>query len=308
MKFVFQSFWTKLICLILCFCLIMECKPLLAEPLSDTSQNILATSGSIKIAWSYPAFKTTIHTQYTVASIKAWWRRLTNRDSGGSGSIPPGPEGISRGSCNTLSQEFMAILPSLESLNQISNEFDEKELKSGTPLFGLTAYQSPTLWFYIPELPTGISTAELMLQQRENDKNKDILNEPIRITNLSSESGFLGVDLETVSASPIILEPDKLYSWYFSLICNNKRPSRNPSVSGWIGYEPSVGQTGLDNSSDRQRISKYKADEIWHDALTLSAKLRCNGMSDTEWFELLEEIGIDEDIAGAEIKQCSTVF
>lgn len=303
MKTIFELFLVKLICLILCFCLILDCDSALAKTLSDKNQNTLVASSSKIIEEHYPTFN--INTQYLLAGgWGEWWCRVTNRRCG---DLPQGPEGITRGDCNALSQDFVAIVPSLENPNQFPNLLNEENTDSNKPLFGLTTYQSPTLWFYVPKLIKA-NKAELMLQIRENGQNRDVLEQVIPINDLPRDSGIWGINLESVTDLPIVLEPNKLYGWYLSLVCNDKRPSRNPSVSGWIAYEPDFDQTTLDMLSNRQRISRYKADEIWHDALTLSAKLRCNGAGDTDWIELVESIGFDEEMAMAEIQQCSTIF
>jgi hypothetical protein len=189
-------------------------------------------------------------------------------------------------------------------LNQESEIASSKGFESA---LGLTFDEYPTFWFYVPNLPVGISDAELMLQDEDN---MDVFDQPITIP---IEPGLFSF---TTRSTGVPLALDKAYHWYFSIICDSRRPSRNLSVDAWIRRVPLSRdfQRQLDTAAeDRKRVELYVNHGIWYEALTLIAKLRCKYPEDVllinDWTTLLQSIGINEktarEIAQKPIVQCS---
>ncbi|MBT9313784.1 DUF928 domain-containing protein [Leptothoe kymatousa] len=307
MRAIIQSCWLKVVALLLLMGLSLGGMPSSAAALSVSGQELLVAPALKQNLDSSSPFASTIDIHH-IPQVLAWFWIFRSPKSD-TGELPETTSGGTRGKCNALSQKLTAIVPPLEK-PIVDSEGHSKQSKA---LFGSTADASPKLWFYIPRLPADVEGAELMLQVRQdNEKNRDAIAQPIFIENIPRESGIFGLDLDTLDGSGIALAPEKLYSWYFSLVCYPERPSRNPSATGWIKYEPYDQRSGLDTLSNRQRIEKYINDGLWHDALTLAAKLHCQsdatGVNNADWTDLLKSIGLEDDVAQADILQCSGLF
>jgi len=212
-----------------------------------------------------------------------------------------------RGKCSDVSRSFIGLIPPVVSLAEaestsINGSMPSTQIKS---FVGLTAEAFPTLWFHIPELPDDVENLELMIQ---DDQNVDVIPEPVDIL-LSSDSGIYSIDW---SVTRVPLELGKSHHWYLSIVCDADRPSRNPSIDGWVQRVSltSAIEEQLESTTDeREQISLYIKDGIWHEALTRLAKLRCAFPDDEglkeDWTTLLTSIGIPNDIAIAPILQCS---
>ncbi len=211
-----------------------------------------------------------------------------------------------RGACSNLDPPLLALLPPLPQSS------DEKAslangLESGSALT-LGAY--PTFWFYVPrklqQLKDPPRVAEFMLQ---NENNEDVINKPFRI--LLNSWGIVSFQLplptqeRPKSDASYALEVGKSYHWYFSVICNQQRPSRNPSVDGWT--ERILPSTLSDSQLEEKDLSlerlldKLYANNIWHETFTLLAKLRCeepdNPIVNDYWPDMLEALKLkDMDI------------
>ena len=198
-----------------------------------------------------------------------------------------------RGQCSNLNPPLIALVPSKES---------ERESESA---LGFTAEEFPTFWFYVPSLPSGVNSAEFMLQEflLQEKKYKDVLESPFTF---QVKEGISNFNLQSVG---VPLEPDKVYHWYFSIICDSQRPSRNPSIDAWVRLvKPSSELSQIKADGDyKRRLQLYMQEGIWYDTLTLLARLRCQDQ-DAEFFEawssLLQSIGIEEEIAREPILSC----
>lgn len=202
---------------------------------------------------------------------------------------------IRRGKCNSLEPPLTSLVPLAWSPPSLLKETDWPT--SVSMVEGHTIDKYPTFWVFIPSILNRnkenehyADYAEIMVQ---NDKGQDVLiDAPIRIT-LPKDQGFLGL---RVLSQP--LEVDTPYYWYFSVICDPDRPSRNPSVDGivWVlpNEEVQFEESNLTLTSPRleQKIQEYTGAGLWYDALTLLAQERCADPENTElvdaWKALLE--------------------
>lgn len=140
------------------------------------------------------------------------------------------------------------ILPSNNAINE--------KLKT-VPLWSNTLEEKPTLWFYISytyDEKSEIEYAKFALI----DEDKHLVREPIRFK-LPEKRGIAQVRI------PISLTRGKVYQWFFSVVCDENKPSRNPSVTGWIHR----------TEKDNQRLGQlsqaylyYAKWGLWYDSLT----------------------------------------
>ncbi|KAM3091839.1 DUF928 domain-containing protein [Phormidesmis sp. 146-35] len=225
---------------------------------------------------------------------------------------------IRRGTCRNLESPLTVLLP-----------LTQKTSQGFKDSFGLTVTNYPTFWIYVPQLPSEIKIAEFKIQDQDGN---DFLAEPILVdlfgTTLPTNSSadfkqpfriVLPRTLQTETHPHIIgisLPPEvkslsfgEFYHWYLSIICDSRRPSRNPNVDGWIGViqpdldlENEIAKVG--NDLERSRI--YAREGIWHDTLTTLAILRCKELQNpifaSEWSSLLR----DESVRLNEIADKST--
>ena len=177
-----------------------------------------------------------------------------------------------------LATSIKALVPSLE-----GSEGSTSEL-----VWGRTTQANPTLWFYVPYAADRLKFAKLVVL----DENKQLLPQyPLRIS-LVETPGIISVQL------PDPLEINKLYSWYFSVICSTEKPSRNPSIRGWIERaEPIAGNTYED----------YAKNGIGYDMVTdlVSQYKRQPEQYIQDWLQLLESLDA-KDLNDVPIIPCCT--
>ncbi|MEH2247835.1 DUF928 domain-containing protein [Nostoc sp.] len=127
-------------------------------------------------------------------------------------------------------------------------------------VWGKTLEANPSFWFYIPFVykESELEYAKFVML----DEDRHIVVEPIffRLPN-KDVMGKPSIAKLTLPANLKPLEINKQYNWFFSIICDERKPSRNPSVTGWIQREalPVLAP---------QNYLYYARSGIWYDAVT----------------------------------------
>ncbi len=86
----------------------------------------------------------------------------------------------------------------------------------------------PTFWFYLPGYPASIHSAKFVLL----DESNHLLQQPVYAQLPPNSDGILaGL---TLPAKGKALEVGKQYTWYFSILCDPFKPSRNPELIGQV--------------------------------------------------------------------------
>jgi hypothetical protein len=126
--------------------------------------------------------------------------------------------GVKRGPCTTINNEsLIAFTPDRK---------HKKVYARGNSASTTKPY--PTLWFYLPHYKDSIKEAKLVLL----DEQKHLAQNPIFIELPKASNGVLTEVTLPTTGKP--LELGKQYSWYFSILCDPEKPSRNPEVAGKI--------------------------------------------------------------------------
>ncbi|MCT7990094.1 DUF928 domain-containing protein [Laspinema olomoucense] len=154
---------------------------------------------------------------------------------------------------------------------------------------GLTVEAYPTFFWYLPS--TSATGVEFVLMDEKGEK---VIYETTFRT--KGEAGIVSLNLpENASLPP--LEINANYRWYFSIICNPEDRAADVYVQGWIRrIEASAGLTEqlLATTSDLERAEVYARNGIWHEAISVLAKLRRsnpnNGDIAREWEELITSV------------------
>ncbi len=154
---------------------------------------------------------------------------------------------------------------------------------STTVVFGKTAADHPTFWFYVPRR-AGL-TATFVLQ--DSDGNPVYQSDVA----LPKTAGVMSLQLPS---TVVPLAAGKPYHWFFKLYCKSISPP-DSFVDGWIQREaisPNLIQQ-LKTATLSQQVRLYAANGFWFDALTTAAELRRSNASDPAWAELLKAIALE---------------
>jgi hypothetical protein len=156
---------------------------------------------------------------------------------------------------------------------------------------GLTIADSPTFWFFVPQLPATARSGEFVLQDEEHN---DVYRTPFR---LSGKPGVVSIRLPSNPQSS--LKRDQMYRWHFRIYCQPQTTSEYFWVEGWVkqvALNPSL-EGQLEAAKPREYIA-YAENGIWHEAVTNLAELRLsdpqNAMLNENWTQLLRAVGLEE--------------
>jgi Domain of Unknown Function (DUF928) len=149
---------------------------------------------------------------------------------------------------------------------------------------GFTTAERPTFWFYVPYQPP--LTGKFVLRDRDENLvyQKDVT--------LPGKPGAIAISIPTTEA-PLVA--GKVYSWYFKVYC---QPGSKlfSFVEGWIqrtSLNSSV-ENQLQKATPQQKVALYASNGIWYEALTAAAELRRTNSKDTNWTQLLQDVGLSE--------------
>lgn len=207
----------------------------------------------------------------------------TGRRVGGAGRGP-----ICALAKNEQSYKFVKALMLTQPVNEraLAREKQETETDSNTEFVGgLTIAAQPTFLFYLPyttpQPPQNLVAQFVLL----DDMNHPVWNELMAVE--LSDTPRLVEYLLSYS-----LEIGKLYNWYFSVICDSDKLSRNPVVRGWIQRaEPTPElQDALRNASRFEQYLAYANNGIWFDTVSSLVKIRRQfpGTYRGAWLNLLD--------------------
>ncbi|KAM3096693.1 DUF928 domain-containing protein [Phormidesmis sp. 146-35] len=150
-------------------------------------------------------------------------------------------------------------------------------------VFGKTAAEHPTFWFYVPY--RSLSTATFVLQDQDGNS---IYQSNVA---LPKTAGVLSLKLP---ATVTPLQAGKRYHWFFKLYCRSVSPP-DSFVDGWIQREtlPSDVTQKLKTATLQQQVRLYATNGFWFDALATAAELRRTNSRDSTWAELLKAIELE---------------
>jgi Domain of Unknown Function (DUF928) len=173
---------------------------------------------------------------------------------------------------------------SIKALVPAQNGSDDSTQSISTELvWGKTTEEYPTLWFYIPYEADILKSAKLVVL----DESKQLLPKYPLMINLAETPGIISIRL------PHPLALNKQYGWYFSVICSIDKPSRNPSIRGWIQRVDAIAT---------KEYQSYAENGIWYDLVTdlIDRYQRDPNRYREDWLGLLEYLGA-EDLKDAAI-------
>jgi hypothetical protein len=164
----------------------------------------------------------------------------------------------------------------------------ETGTKTKTYVWGKTALDHPTFWFYVA-YPTNSYVEFILQDEAENEIYQTILT-------LNNKPGIVSLTLPEDKAT---LETGKSYHWYFNIMCN-REDTTDDFVEGWVErvkLNPVINNQ-LESVQPLERISIYAENGLWYDTLINLDRLRqtepANKAIAAIWTDLLQQVGLDE--------------
>jgi hypothetical protein len=170
-----------------------------------------------------------------------------------------------------------------------------------TKIWGLTASEHPTIWFYIPYNQDSISRIDFNLIDGDSSTKRTVFKNAIK---RPTQPGLVSFSLPQTS-TPLIV--DRLYQWELKLTMK-RQLDKEISVKGWI-QKASLNRDLLDRINqaplDRQ-AALYAENGFWYDALSSLAQLRRDVPAERlrqrsqdlatiqDWQNLLKSIDLDK--------------
>lgn len=197
-----------------------------------------------------------------------------------------------------------------QGLNSLLALVPETQGKQGTEVWGYTAVERPTFWFYVPYQSTSIAEIEFVLN---DDQDKTLHKFPVSVP---SEAGIIRFQLPATAA----LQPGKMYNWFLKVRTKSSAcspgdaanaatpdsatdvPDLHPPVyvEGWVQYVPPAAAltSRLQPASLQQQAALYGEHGYWYDALTAIATAHQAQPSDTaiaaDWAALLQQVKLEK--------------
>ena len=164
----------------------------------------------------------------------------------------------------------------------------ETETKSKTYVWGKTALDHPTIWFYVA-YPANTYVEFVLQDEGENEIYQTTFT-------LDKTPGIVSL---TLPEDKINLETGKSYHWYFNIMCNPE-DTTDDFVEGWIErveLNPVI-NAQLESVKPLERISIYAENGLWYDTLTNLDRLRQTESENQAiaaiWTDLLQQVGLEE--------------
>lgn len=145
-----------------------------------------------------------------------------------------------------------------------------------------TATATPILYWYLPE--TKVTDGEFVLVDEQGNE--------VYFTNfaLPKQAGIVKLTIPEKAK----LQPNKTYSWSFSVICDSRYRNRDKFVEGKIEYisVDTELKNQLKNSSALEKAQLYAKESIWFETLEIMAQMRSEKQA--EWQQFLQSVGLEE--------------
>ncbi|MEH1944169.1 MAG: DUF928 domain-containing protein [Nostoc sp.] len=162
-------------------------------------------------------------------------------------------------------------------------------------VFGTTIAEYPSFLFYVP-YSSDFAYGEFVLEDEAE-------NQAIYKISLTGTPGVVSLRLPSKAAP---LEIGKRYRWYLNVYCN-KDNQIIADVEGYLKREqlnPAL-KTQLEKATPSQRVTLYRTNGIWYDALSAASELRRTNSQDTSWRALLQAVGLNDFATEPKVECCN---
>ncbi|MBD2293899.1 DUF928 domain-containing protein [Anabaena sphaerica FACHB-251] len=169
------------------------------------------------------------------------------------------------------------------------------------PINNITTSVAPNPSVYV-HIPT-ITDTQVKFSVLEQKTKTEVYN-----TNflLSHTAGIVKVNLPEA----VKLQPHKIYTWEFLVICDPEDSSDDKLARGWL-ERIAITSEQLEEVKQLQhkpieQAKLYAKFGAWYETLEILASLRENPQSKTEWDELLESVKLQQ-LVNASVTDCCKV-
>lgn len=179
---------------------------------------------------------------------------------------------------------LLTLMPAIPDRTDENNLDKLQEIDAASEVVSTNQYvgsytieEHPTFWFYLPySLPAEDSQGATTTSSNRvaqfvllDETNRVVSNELISVKLLKTPH-------LVKYALPYSLETGEVYNWYFSVICDSDKLSRNPVVRGWLQrIEPTPKlQLALKEVSHFEQYQTYFNNGIWLDAINSLVDIR----------------------------------
>jgi Domain of Unknown Function (DUF928) len=171
-----------------------------------------------------------------------------------------------------LSKTVLALVP-VKPANVSLNQLKQDTVATGSSpenVGGFTVEKHPTFWFYLPYVATPGTSPKRGAQFTLLDETNHPVSNELMTVELLETPRLVKYSL------PYALEMGKLYTWYFSVICDAEKLSRNPTVQGWIQQmaPPDGLQNELTSASRFEQYKVYGKHGLWFEAVNSLVDIR----------------------------------
>lgn len=160
-----------------------------------------------------------------------------------------------------------------------------------TKVWGITANEHPTLWFYIPYAQNSISRIDFILIDGDNPTNRTVYQNAIQSPKYP---GIVNFSLPQTS-EPLAI--DKLYQWELKLTMK-RQLDQEIYVKGWIQRASLNSELSdlIRQATPERQAALYAENGFWYDALSTFAELRRNRPQDLaiiqDWRNILQSVDL----------------
>jgi Domain of Unknown Function (DUF928) len=190
------------------------------------------------------------------------------------------------------SNQVNALMP-FQAINE-GNEQETQQSEAGADtelVGGLTIAAQPTFWFYVPYISTEKFPKRVARFVLLDEDDRPVWNELMNVE-LRDHPQLVEYPL------PYALETGKLYNWYFSVICDADKLSRNSTVRGWVQRtEPPLDlQRNLREAPYFEQYLAYANNDLWFEMVSSLVNIRRSFpfANQDNWSILLAHLQIPE--------------
>jgi Domain of Unknown Function (DUF928) len=185
-------------------------------------------------------------------------------------------------------RRFVAIVPDYRILTEGGKPNSEL-----SKVWGLTASEYPTIWFYVPYPQSLVSRIDFTLYNRDDLSNQVFYKEERKS---ALRPGIISFSLPRTKRPMTV---NQLYQWELKLTLN-RNLEKEVFVTGWIQRAALSNELGkkLKLATLHEQAILYAENGIWYDAISTLANLRRdlpqNLVIKQDWEDILKSVDLDE--------------
>ncbi|MBK1987771.1 DUF928 domain-containing protein [Sphaerospermopsis aphanizomenoides BCCUSP55] len=162
-----------------------------------------------------------------------------------------------------------------------------------------TVVPNPSVYVHIPV----IIDTEVKFHVVEKDTKKEVYTTDFSLPHIQ---GIVKVQLPKT----VKLQPNKIYTWEFKVICDPDDSSDDKLLKGWI-ERTSLTSEKMDKieqlkQKPLEQAKLYAEFGVWNETVEILESLRENPQAEIEWDELLESVELQQ-LANAPVNNCCQV-